>query len=201
MLWPKPRTGRSLAAKVGSSSSLASVMVSGRRMFRRVYLLVSPQDAPIRLGVDQLIMTDYGLDDNESIDTVTSSRQFNSAYMSGALQNPSTSSVQHTRRTTDDTGANVPPPRIIQPQPQNWLARFLRIKPAVTVMCFQISKVRARKEVASTFREWRKYGLRDIVIDKAAGRIWARVAEKNCTSQLTPSLFLSPSSMNCEQKG
>ncbi len=106
--------------------------------------------------------------------------------MSGAIQNPSTSSVQHTRRTTDDTGANVPPPRIIQPQPQNWLARFLRIKPAVTVMCFQISKVRARKEVASTFREWRKYGLRDIVIDKAAGRIWARVAEKNCTLQLTP---------------
>ena len=102
--------------------------------------------------------------------------------MSGALQNPSTSSVQHTRRTTDDTGANVPPPRAIQPQPQNWLARFLRIKPAVLVMCFQISKVRARKEVAITFRDWRKYGLRDIVIDKAAGRIWAKVSEKNCTS-------------------
>lgn len=135
-------------------------------------------------------MTDYGLDDNESIETITSSRQFNSAYMSGALQNPSTSSVQHTRRTTDDTGANVPPPRIIQPQPQNWLARFLRIKPAVTVICFQISKVRARKEVASTFREWRKYGLRDIVIDKAAGRIWARVAEKNCTFSHVSSLFL-----------
>lgn len=39
--------------------------------------------------------------------------------------------------------------------------------------------MRARKEVASIYREWRKYGLRDIVIDKAAGRIWARVAEKN----------------------
>jgi len=122
---------------------------------------------------------------------MTSSRQFESAYMSGALQNPSTSSVQHTRRTTDDTGANVPPPRIIQPQPQNWLARFLRIKPAVTVMCYQISKVQARKEVATTFREWRKYGLRDIVIDKAAGRIWARVAEKNCTFQSTPSSLAS----------
>ena len=105
--------------------------------------------------------------------------------MSGALlQNPSTVSVRRT--TEDDTGANVPPPRVIQPQPQNWLARFLRIKPAVTVMCFQVSKVRARKEVAGLFREWRRYGMRDIVIDKAAGRIWARVAGENCMSLSPP---------------
>ena len=125
-------------------------------------------------------MLDYGLDDSESFETITSSRQHHSAYMTGALPNPSSTTVQHTRKTTDDTGASVPPPRVIQPQPQNWLARFLRIKPAMSVICFQISKTRARKEVASIFREWRKYGLRDIVIDKTAGRIWARVAEKNC---------------------
>ena len=124
-------------------------------------------------------LSDYGLDDSESIDTVTSSRQHHSAYMTGALPDPSGNAVQHTRKTTDDTGASVPPPRVIQPQPQNWLARFLRIKPAMSLKCFQVSKERARKEVASIFREWRKYGLRDIVIDKAAGRIWARVAEKN----------------------
>lgn len=126
------------------------------------------------------LFLEYGLDDSESMDTVTSSRQHHSAYMTGALSNPSSNTVQHSRKTTDDTGVSVPPPRVIQPQPQNWLARFLRIKPAVNIMCFQISKVRARKEVAAIFREWRRYGLRDIVIDKAAGRIWARVAEKNC---------------------
>lgn len=71
-------------------------------------------------------------------------------------------------------------PRAIQPQHQNWFARFLRIKPAVSVVCFQISKVKARKEIARVFKEWRKYGIKDIVIDRDAARIWVRVAEKNC---------------------
>lgn len=71
-------------------------------------------------------------------------------------------------------------PRVIQPQHQNWFARFLRIKPAVSVVCFQISKVKARKEIARVFKEWRKYGIKDIVVDRDAARIWVRVAEKNC---------------------
>lgn len=108
--------------------------------------------------------------------------------MTGALQTGSTTSVTRGRRKNDGsnnrkdkTSSFAPPlPRTIQPQHQNWFARFLRIKPAVSVLCFQVSKVPARKEIAAVFREWRKYGIRDIVIDKAAGRIWAQVAEKNC---------------------
>lgn len=106
--------------------------------------------------------------------------------MTGALKNVSTTSVSRGQRNSNSskldkaTTTKQPPPRMIQPQHQNWLARFLRIKPAVSVLCFQVSKVRARKEVAGLFREWRKYGIRDIVVEKDAGRIWARVAEKNC---------------------
>lgn len=102
--------------------------------------------------------------------------------MSGALHNTSKTNIS--RRRQQKVGKNAklmpPPSRAIQPQHQNWLARFLRIRPAVSTVCFQISKIRARKEIGNVLREWRKYGMKDIVIDKAAGRIWARVGEKNC---------------------
>ena len=108
--------------------------------------------------------------------------------MSGALPNQSTTSVsrQHRNHKGEQIKKVLSPtralrmPRDIQPQHQNWLARFLRIKPAVTSLCFQISRIRARKEITAILREWRKYGMKDVVVDKAAGRIWARVAVKNC---------------------
>lgn len=107
--------------------------------------------------------------------------------MSGALPNRSTTSVSrhHRKHPSDRNKAVTSPtrplrtPREIQPH-QNWLARFLRIKPAVSILCFHTSRIRARKEITAVFREWRKYGMKDIVIDKAAGRIWGRVAVKNC---------------------
>ena len=103
--------------------------------------------------------------------------------MSGALVNASTQSVfNHGKNGSRDDNLMPPPPvpRAIQPQHQNWLARFLRIKPAMHVMCFHVSKIRARKEVVGVFKDWRKFGMRDIVVDKAAGRVWARVDVKNC---------------------
>lgn len=141
---------------------------------------------------DKSVGGEYDLGDNLSL--VTEDSTFNytpqNAYMSGALQNASHSSVlkpsKHGKNEEETMMGPPPLARVIVPQPQNWLARFLRIKPAVHVMCFQVSSVRARKEVAGVFREWRKYGMRDIVVDKAAGRIWARVDVKNCTC--TPSI-------------
>ena len=134
---------------------------------------------------------DYNLDDTESIDTVGTTRNYNpqQAYMSGALVNASTQSVfNHGKNGSRDANLMPPPPvpRAIQPQHQNWLARFLRIKPAMHVMCFHVSKVRARKEVVSVFKDWRKFGMKDIVVDKAAGRVWARVDVNNCA--LLPAL-------------
>lgn len=148
---------------------------------------------------DKSIGGEYYLGDTDSL--VTEDSTFNyipqHAYMSGALQNASHNSVLKSSKHGKNNSADdsiMPPPRIarvIVPQPQNWLARFLRIKPAVNVMCFQVSSVRARKEVAGVFREWRKYGMRDIVVDKAAGRIWARVDVKNCTCSRPSSLEFS----------
>ena len=130
---------------------------------------------------------EYILDDTESIDSVTTSARHPSAYMSGALPptNASTTSIQNrsSRKTTfsQDTNVVAGPliSRTINQQPQNWLARFLRIKPAVQILCFQISKVRALKQTASIFREWRAHGMRDIVVDKAGFRVFARVSKNN----------------------
>lgn len=48
--------------------------------------------------------------------------------------------------------------------------------------------------MVALLREWRKYGMRDIVVDKAAGRVWAKVGEKNCeSSSYSPHSNPSPS--------
>lgn len=138
---------------------------------------------------------DYNLNDDDSVLTEGSSRKYNSqqVYMSGGIQNSSHDGFlnHHGGKGSRDENWMPPPsvPRTILPQHQNWLARFLRIKPAVSVLCFQVSKIRARKEVGKVFSEWKKYGMRDIVVDRAEQRIWARVDVKNC--EYIPSLPFS----------
>lgn len=151
---------------------------------------------------DRFPFVDYNLNDAASIVTSTTSSHIHRAYMPGTLQNVSTTSVAGKRHSNDGRqkkGKSASQaPRVIQPQHQNWFARFLRIKPAVSVVCFQISKVKARKEIARVFKEWRKYGIKDIVIDRDAARIWVRVAETNCkfrtfvVAPLTPRRITDP---------
>ncbi|KAI1069704.1 hypothetical protein LB507_008482 [Fusarium sp. FIESC RH6] len=62
---------------------------------------------------------------------------------------------------------------------QNWLARLFRVKPATDHICMTISRRRARQEVTILLREWRKYGIRDIQVDKQRNIIFARVGDKN----------------------
>ncbi|KAK8174729.1 hypothetical protein BC567DRAFT_289719 [Phyllosticta citribraziliensis] len=62
---------------------------------------------------------------------------------------------------------------------QNWLARFLHIKPASKVLCFQVGRGRVRQEIVRLLRDWRKYGVRDIVFDRATNVIQARVDKDN----------------------
>ncbi|KAI3396323.1 hypothetical protein diail_12289 [Diaporthe ilicicola] len=68
--------------------------------------------------------------------------------------------------------------RKIEPQ-QNWLARLFRVKPAMRYLCLQISRRRARQEVAILLREWRKWGIRDVEVDKERNIVFARVGKKN----------------------
>ncbi|KAM5346925.1 hypothetical protein ACJ41O_009930 [Fusarium nematophilum] len=62
---------------------------------------------------------------------------------------------------------------------QSWLARLFRVKPATSHLCLMISRRRARQEVAILLREWRKYGIRGVQVDKQRNIVFARVAAKN----------------------
>ncbi|KEY68690.1 hypothetical protein S7711_00564 [Stachybotrys chartarum IBT 7711] len=62
---------------------------------------------------------------------------------------------------------------------QNWLAKLFRVKPAMSYLCMVITRKRARQEIAILLREWRKYGIRDIQVDKERNIVFARVSAKN----------------------
>jgi serine/threonine-protein kinase HSL1 (negative regulator of Swe1 kinase) len=69
--------------------------------------------------------------------------------------------------------------RQIEPQ-RNWLAKLFNVKPASAYICFSTSKKRARQEIAGTLRAWKKYGIRDVQVDKERNIVFGRVAAKNC---------------------
>ncbi|CAJ2504239.1 Uu.00g116330.m01.CDS01 [Anthostomella pinea] len=79
----------------------------------------------------------------------------------------------HKRKMTEDAAT-----RHIEPQ-QNWLARLFKVKPATKYLCFSISRRRARQEIAILLKEWRKYGIREVQVDKERNIVFARVAKKN----------------------
>lgn len=78
--------------------------------------------------------------------------------------------------------------RKIEPR-QSWLARLFRFKPSRRYLCLQMSRRRARQEVAILLREWRKWGIRDVEVDKERNIVFARVGKKNC--ECNDQLFLS----------
>ena len=86
---------------------------------------------------------------------------------------------------SDSSGSGI---RKIDVQ-QNWLARLFRVKPAMRHLCFNLTKRRARQEVAILLREWRKYGIKDVEVDKQRNIIFARVGVDNCESFQDPPPF------------
>ncbi|KAI1379035.1 Pkinase-domain-containing protein [Hypoxylon crocopeplum] len=68
--------------------------------------------------------------------------------------------------------------RNIEPQ-QSWFARLFRVKPATRHLCFSISRRRVRQEIAILLKEWRRHGMKDIVVDKERNLVFARVSKKN----------------------
>ena len=77
---------------------------------------------------------------------------------------------------------NIPDPPVRLPtynQPQNWFTRFFNVKPAKRIIGMQVPKLRAMKEIRGVLRDWRRYGMRDILVDKAAGIIHCKVSTEN----------------------
>ena len=69
--------------------------------------------------------------------------------------------------------------RQIEPQ-QNWFAKLFNVKPAFKVICFTVSSRRARREIVSILKDWKRYGIKDLQVDKMGNRVFGKVAAKNC---------------------
>lgn len=74
---------------------------------------------------------------------------------------------------------------------QNWFAKFLHLKPASRVIIMRASKAQARKEVVKILREWRKFGIRDVAVEKrpTGDVVRARVDAANCKSYYHDSIM------------
>lgn len=62
---------------------------------------------------------------------------------------------------------------------QHWLARFLHIKPATRVTCFQTTRGRALGQIVRLLDNWRVHGIRDVLVDKAHNLIFGRLDAVN----------------------
>ncbi|KAI1259839.1 hypothetical protein F5Y18DRAFT_284555 [Xylariaceae sp. FL1019] len=62
---------------------------------------------------------------------------------------------------------------------QHWIFRLLRVKPATRNVCFSMSARQTRQEIALLLKDWRKYGIEDVQVDKKRNMIFARVGAEN----------------------
>ncbi|EXF81500.1 hypothetical protein CFIO01_10323 [Colletotrichum fioriniae PJ7] len=62
---------------------------------------------------------------------------------------------------------------------QNWLARLFGVKPATSYVCLVMSRKRARQEMVILLKDWRRYGMRDIQVEKERNIVFARVGAQN----------------------
>ncbi len=72
-------------------------------------------------------------------------------------------------------------PRLRQIAPRrNWLAKIFKVKPASMYICFALSRRRARREITGILREWKRYGIKDVQVDKERNIVFGKVVAKNC---------------------
>ncbi|TVY83053.1 Serine/threonine-protein kinase [Lachnellula suecica] len=88
--------------------------------------------------------------------------------------------VEAQRQSHSGRYSNHEDPRARQIEPQqNWLAKLFNVKPASKFICFSVSRRRARQEITTVLREWKRYGLRDVQVDKERNIVFGKVGEKN----------------------
>ena len=76
--------------------------------------------------------------------------------------------------TTDDSShASATTPA------HSWFARLLNVKPVERILCLTIPRDRVVRVIHSVLREWRRYGVREINVDKGSSCISAVVGEDN----------------------
>lgn len=95
--------------------------------------------------------------------------------------------VQHLSQGLNRSNSDDPRSRQIEPQ-RSWLAKLFNVKPASKHICLVVSKRRARQEIATILREWKRYGIRDVQVDRERNIVFGKVAPKNC-EYFTPEIY------------
>ena len=72
----------------------------------------------------------------------------------------------------------------------NWLSRFLHIKPATKTLCFHVGRGKVRQDLVRLFRDWQRFGVRDVTFDRKTNIINARVDKVNRKYLPPPIRFL-----------
>ncbi|TVY93337.1 Serine/threonine-protein kinase [Lachnellula willkommii] len=90
------------------------------------------------------------------------------------------STIDASRQSYASRYANFDDPRARQIEPQqNWLAKLFHMKPASKFICFSVSRRRARREITTVLRDWRRYGIRDVQVDKDRNIVFGKVGATN----------------------
>ncbi|EUC42649.1 hypothetical protein COCMIDRAFT_102957 [Bipolaris oryzae ATCC 44560] len=80
--------------------------------------------------------------------------------------------------------------RIAPPEMQmNWLSRFLHIKPASKTLCLQVGRGKVRQDFVRLLRDWQRFGIQDVALDRKSNSISARV-DKNNHLKIKPVFFV-----------
>ncbi|USP81209.1 uncharacterized protein yc1106_08483 [Curvularia clavata] len=61
----------------------------------------------------------------------------------------------------------------------NWLSRFLHIKPASAVLCLRVGRGKVRQDFARLLRDWQRFGVEDVSVNRASNSINARIDKQN----------------------
>ncbi|KAF1851741.1 serine/threonine-protein kinase-like protein GIN4 [Cucurbitaria berberidis CBS 394.84] len=86
---------------------------------------------------------------------------------------------------TNDNTVRTGPPEM----QMNWLSRFLHIKPACHTLCFHIGRGKVRQDLVRLLRDWQRFGVRDVSLDRETNVINARV-DKNNHLKIKPVSFV-----------
>ncbi|RAK74769.1 serine/threonine-protein kinase [Aspergillus fijiensis CBS 313.89] len=100
-----------------------------------------------------------------------------SAETDQPLEQPQQS--EHTFDTSDSNSKSLPDRPCNPGRSQNWFARVFHFKPATRVVALNTSTTKARKDVHRILRDWKKYGMQDVHLDRDRRVIYATVGEAN----------------------
>ncbi|RAL11003.1 serine/threonine-protein kinase [Aspergillus homomorphus CBS 101889] len=90
--------------------------------------------------------------------------------------------TQEPEHTFDTDDSNIRPLPERPPNPgrsQNWFARVFHFKPATRVVALNTSTTKARKDVHRILRDWKKYGMQDVYLNRDKRVIYGTVGEGN----------------------